>query len=995
MELTPRHQQDRLHFAVLGPVRVHHGETMLDPGTPQQRAVLATLLLRAGRVATTSEVIDAVWGEEAPSGAVGTLRTYAFRLRKLLGDDVLSSEGGGYALRLDPEQLDLTRSQDLAADAEKAQACGELKHARELLGRALEPFEGEPLAGVPGPYAEAQRGRIAEWRIGLTERRCDLDLRLGRHADIIAELTALCAEHPFRERLRALLMLALYRSERQAEALGVYADTRRLLADELGVDPGGYLADLHQRVLRGDPELAAPAADAEPHAQRAGWVRPAQLPAAVADFTGRDAVVRTLGERLTAQGGARALAISAVAGIGGVGKTTLAVHVAHAVREEYPDGQLYVDLRGQGAQALDPEAVLASFLRALGVADGTIPDSLAERAALYRSTLAGRRVLVLLDNARDAPQVRELLPGSPQCAVVVTSRGRMAELPGAHLVTLDAMSPDEALALFTRIVGADRVEPESAAAREVVAACGCLPLAIRIAGSRLAARRSGTVAALAERLADERRRLDRLKVGELEVTASFQMGYGQLEPAQARAFRLLALPDGPDLSLASGAALLDLDAFDAEELLDSLVDMGMLESPTSGRYRYHDLLRLFARGRAERDEPEVEQTAALRRLFDFLLATAGHAYQLENPGDRLVDHLVAPGYAGATFPSRAESLDWLFQEADCLLALVRQGARAGGDLLSRAADLLLVTQDLSESGAHDRSYEQATRVVVDEAEARQDNRAEGRARTMRSQVLQLAGLLDESVAEADRALLPGRRAGDPISRAYAPNQRGVVALYRNQLADAEECFTVSLRAFQEDGNRVGEASILGNLARVYVERGEPERAVRVAERVLDTFRELGASLRLGTGLYALGIALHAAGRYEDAMRRQREALTVFRAERQRLWEGMTIYRAACTELCVQRPGRAADLAERALVLFCDIGGAWRRGLILTVLSRALDQLGQTDRARACRDDALALFDVLGAPEAEQLRAEAHATDAGEAPTADIAVVGQRGSQPPD
>lgn len=326
-------------------------------------------------------------------------------------------------------------------------------------------------------------------------------------------------------------MIALYRSGRQAEALAVYADTRRLLADELGVDPRPELSQLQQRILQADEELAHSADEAAP---APAAVRPAQLPATVPDFTGRASFVRELGNRLaTAEGSV--MAVSALAGIGGVGKTTLAVHVAHQARPHFPDGQLYVDLQGAGARAAEPETVLGAFLRALGTADSAIPDSLDERAALYRSTLDGRRILVLLDNAHDAAQIRPLLPGTAGCAALVTSRVRMVDLAGAHLVDLDVMSPEEALQLFTRIVGEERVNSEREAALDVVAACGFLPLAIRIAASRLAARRTWTVSVLAAKLADERRRLDELQAGDLAVKATFELGYGQLErPRPAR-----------------------------------------------------------------------------------------------------------------------------------------------------------------------------------------------------------------------------------------------------------------------------------------------------------------------------------------------------------------------------------------------------------------------------------------------------------------------------
>ncbi|MET8680110.1 BTAD domain-containing putative transcriptional regulator [Streptomyces sp. NPDC004647] len=956
----------RLRFAVLGPVRAWHGEQPLPTGSPQQRALLAALLLRGGRTATASELVDALWGEEPPDAAVAALRTYASRLRKAFGPDAdaLVSESGGYAIRPAAGGLDIALAESYAADADKARGRGDRCRARDLINDALALWDGEPLAGVPGPYAETQRTRLEEWRLQLTETRLDMDLEVGCHAEAVSELTALTAAHPLRERLRALLMLALYRSGRQAEALAVYADTRRLLAEELGVDPCADLNELHQGILAADSGLAVPSGGQSEQAPT--MVRPAQLPATVADFTGRAAFVGELSDQLATADG-RVMAVSAVAGIGGVGKTTLAVHVAHAARDHFPDGQLYVDLQGAGAGAADPEAVLGSFLRALGTPDTGIPDSVAERAALYRSTLDGRRVLVLLDNARDAAQVRPLLPGTEGCAALITSRARMVDLAGAHLVDLDVMSPEEALQLFTKIVGEERVASERKAALDVVAACGFLPLAIRIAASRLAARRTWTVSVLAAKLADERRRLDELQAGDLAVKATFELGYGQLEPQQARAFRLLGLADGPDISLAAAAAALDLSTSDTEELLESLVDTSLLESAAPGRYRYHDLVRLYARACAERDEwPPEERDAAMSRLLDFYLATAAGVYSLERPGDRVVHHLASTRDEGLAFKDRTAALDWLFTEAACVLAAARQAA--SGDTLRRSADLLLATQDLSESGAVSRQYEQAARAVLSAAREAGDPQAEGRARIVLAHGHQIGGRFKETQSEAQAALALGQAAGDPIPCCYAPNDLGIIAIYENRHQDAEAHLSQSLSAFRTDGNRPGEASALSNLSRVQLNMGRATHAVELAEQALDIYRELGVTLRMANGLYALGLALTELGEHGQALSRLSDALAVFRENRQRFWVGMTLFRLAETHLAARRAAQAAAHAEQALTQLRGIGGEWRRGNVLTTLGKALDSLGQSDRARACWREALDLFEESGAAEAEGVRA---------------------------
>ncbi|MEW2262558.1 BTAD domain-containing putative transcriptional regulator [Streptomyces sp. NPDC047853] len=958
-----------LRFGVLGPVRAWRGDEPLATGSPQQRALLAALLLREGRTATAAELIDALWGEEPPLQALAAVRTYASRLRKVLDPGVLVSESGGYAVRgLADGASDLARAQDLAAAAEKARGAGDLCHARDVLRRALALWDGEALAGVPGPYAEAQRVRLEEWRLQLLETCLDMDLEQGCHAEAVSELTALTAAHPLRERLRELLMLALYRSGRQAEALAVYADTRRLLADELGVDPRPGLQGLQQRILRADPDLAEPSAPAAE--TTTAPVRPAQLPATVPDFTGRASLVRELSDVLASASGdgaaGRVMAVSALAGIGGVGKTTLAVHVAHRARAAFPDGQLYVDLQGAGGRSAEPETVLGSFLRALGTADSAVPDSLAERAALYRSVLDGRRVLVLLDNARDAAQVRPLLPGTEGCAALVTSRVRMVDLAGAHLVDLDVMSPDEALALFTRIVGEERVSSEREAALDVVGACGFLPLAIRIAASRLAARRTWTVSVLAAKLADERRRLDELQAGDLAVKATFELGYGQLEPAQARAFRLLGLADGPDISLAAAAAVLDLPAEDTEDLLESLVDTSLLESAAPGRYRLHDLVRLYARACAERDEhPPGERGAALSRLLDFYLATAAAVYAFERPGDRLVDGLEPTAYPGLVFTEGPAARDWLYSEASPLLACVRQSA--GTDRLRRAVDLLWAAKDLAESGADSRQYETTARAMCEATEAAGDRRAQGRARTTLTNVLLVSGRIQQAAEQAETAMSLAESEQDTTAVSWVANDRGLISLHQGRYADGRTFLEQAIEGYRAAGNRAGEALSLCNLSRAHLGMGNTAKAVAIAHRGLTAQLDIGRTMRLANGHFTLGIALTAADRHGEALEQFADALRIFEVHRQRLWQGTTNFRIAEVHLAAHRPAQAARHAEQALALGC-IGGDRMRGNVLTLLGRSLAGLGQADRAKACWQEALSLFQQCGAPQAAEVQA---------------------------
>ncbi|MFF4231007.1 BTAD domain-containing putative transcriptional regulator [Streptomyces sp. NPDC001820] len=951
-----------LRFSVLGPVRAWRGGESLPSGSPQQRALLAALLLRDGRTATASELIDAIWGEDPPSQALAAIRTYASRLRKVLSANALVSESGGYAIRVRRDALDLSVAQELAAEAEKSRAAGDRGQARVLINKSLGLWDGEPLANVPGPYAENHRARLDEWRLQLLETRLDLDLEVGSHAEAVSELTALTAAHPLRERLRELLMLALYRSGRQAEALAVYADTRRLLAEELGVDPRPELARLQQRILQADEELARPSEEPAPAPH---VTRPAQLPATVPDFTGRASFVRELvGQLATAEG--TVMAVSALAGIGGVGKTTLAVHVAHEARPQFPDGQLYVDLQGAGSRAAEAETVLGAFLRALGTPDSAIPDTLDERAALYRSTLDGRRILVLLDNARDAAQIRPLLPGTAGCAALVTSRVRMVDLAGAHLVDIDVMSPEEALQLFTRIVGEERVTSEREAALDVVAACGFLPLAIRIAASRLAARRTWTVSVLAAKLADERRRLDELQAGDLAVKATFELGYGQLEPGQARAFRLLGLADGPDISLAAAAAVLDLPLQETEDLLEALVDTSLVESAAPGRYRYHDLVRLYARACAERDEqPPQETELALTRLLDFYLATTSKVFAIERPGDRLVAHLEPTGHPGLEFTDRQDAQDWFYAEAHCLLACARQAAGGTGRLRA-AVDLLWAAQDLAESGANSKVYEAVAFTALEAARAVGDTRTEGRARTSVTNVHLVAGRYEEADEEAKQVAVLARNAHDPAPVYWSDNDRGIIAFIQGRNEEAEAHLRRAREGSRADGNLPGEASALCNLSRIHVATGRTAKGIALAEQGIAMYHRIGHPLRLANARYALGVALTQAGRHTEALEQLAEALDRFEANRQRLWEGTTHFRIAQAHLAARGAARAAQHAEQALAIGC-IGGDRIRANVLVTLGKALDSLGQADRARACWREALLLHEQSGAPEAEEVR----------------------------
>ncbi|GAA3409832.1 AfsR/SARP family transcriptional regulator [Streptosporangium vulgare] len=1035
---------DGLRFAVLGPVQAWRDGSELDLGTPLQRSILAMLLLREGRAVTPAEMIDAIWGEDAPPRALGALRTYVSRLRAVLEPgrsprtrpELLTSVGRGYALRLNGGSLDLLAFEHGVQEAEAARRAGDPARAAESLRASLALHTGEPLAGAVGPYAEHQRGRLAERRMSVLEVLMDLDLELGRHADVLSELIALTGDHPLRERLRAQLMLAYYRCGRRAEALAAFADTRATLIEELGIEPGPDLTSMHQRILTGDPALTAPAGpsarpvetvkavkavkaaestepaaregaeakpspDPDPEPARAPegrttatspeLPRPAQLPAAANDFTGRRQIIARLRGLLSVQDGSEGVPVAAISGIGGVGKTALAVHVAHAMHDLFPDGQLYADLRGYGEEPTAPESALAAFLRGLGLPADAIPDGLAERSALFRSLLADRRMLVLLDNARDAAQVSQLLPGSAGCAAIVTSRGKLADLASARLIDLDVMEPEEALVLFGIVAGVERVEAERAAAMDVVAACGFLPLAVRIVAARLAARPSWTVASLVPRLADERRRLDEMRVGNLAVEATFALGYGQLTPAQARAFRLLSLPGGPDISIGAAAALLALGPMDTEDVLESLVDTSLLEAPAPGRYRFHDLLKLFARRVAERTENATEEScaagetrrgerrgsgvsvtiggegeAALRRLLGFYLASARSAHRLAYEGSTMADRLGVTG-TGHSFASADEAVAWLSVEAESLFASIAQVTCADkADELLPGADLLLAMEPLLESGSHVREFESRTREMLAVARRLGAVSSELRCRYVLGRVLFGANRLAEAEEEF-RTSLELSAGGDGIVTGEVLNALAVVAGRRRRHEEALAWFGAAREAFREVGARGGEALTLSYSARDHLFLEQPKEAIAAAEQGLALFIEMGSSAGTARARYHLGMILSRVGRLNEAVHHHAECLAFFRASRQRVWEQRVCSRLAETFINAGRFTDAARHAEQALTVSREISHPYGEAQALWVLGKALNGLGSVERGRGCLERAHDLFGRLGAPEAEDLR----------------------------
>ncbi|MFI8962720.1 AfsR/SARP family transcriptional regulator [Streptomyces sp. NPDC053493] len=1084
-------------------MRAHRGATALKMGSPQQQAMLAVLLLRPGYSASATDLIAALWGEEPPSAAMTTVRTYAWRWRKVLdaggtegadgargsaaaGDrpatSVLVSMGDGYRLVLPKLAVDAAQAEALAAEAERTARTDPLR-ARDLLNQALELWQGEPLAGIPGPFAERHRQRLEELRLTLLEERIGLDLTLGRYSRCIPELTALTTEHPLHERAYGLLMRALYQAGRQADALAAYRGVRQLFLAELGVAPGAELEQLHRRILEGDPALAAPAEPGpvagatagpttgpasgaaagtgagtgatarrggrpeaseesarEAEAARGGTdgddaedgdgdrasgagrrpgrperdgreaaapPRPAQLPPDAADFTGRTAPVRVLHEALGAPS-AQALVIATVVGMGGVGKTALALHVAHRVRETYPDGQLYVDLRGSDPVPADPEAVLSGFLVALGVSGDAVPDGLDARSALFRSVVDGRRLLLVLDNAKDATQIRPLLPGSVGCAVLTTGRTRPAGLPATVQVDLDVFQPCEALDLLGRTIGEERLAAERDAALELVVACGYLPLAVRIVAARLAARPGWTVETLSRRLQVERRRIDELRIGDLAVAAAFELSYRQLTADQARAFRLVASVDGPDIGLPAAAALLDLDEYDAEDLLEALVDVAMVESPFPGRYRYHDLLRAFARRRPAQEagaaasgggtEECAEAVAARDRLLDHLLATACTAFQHAVPGDPAAGALGPARSAGVPLSGRDAAREWTAAERAGAVALAAQVAAAAGapTATSPGTGMGTVTADgggsLPGGGQGTATQETALRAAIDllialtpfvltppsrqlaatadalaEAAARHgDLRAAGRAHFLRGNVALAATRLDAAEAAARRAVEAARAAGDTVILRQALNDLGLICQFLSRYDEAVDHYDEALLLANELGHRSGALVTTVNAALARVRSGRAAEAVEICHEVLAELRTRQDDPGRAYTLYVLGLALHGLGRHEEAVTWFRECLAVATGAGLRDRAAHARYRLADSLRSLGRADEALDHAGQALALCEELGAERDQAHALVVLGRSLADLGRGAEAGGRLRQAYEIFCRLGLPEAAEV-----------------------------
>ncbi len=959
-----------MRFRLLGPLEIRAGEDWRGIGAPKWRSVLATLLIHPGQIVPADVLINEVWGDTPPAKAANLVSIYVLRLRRLLGDTdstLLVTRAPGYQLRVGPADTDAQLFETMVRNGRRALAAGDPEGAASQLAEALMLWHGSPLADVPPtPLVEAEAERLAELRLDAAELRITAELACGGHAQVVSELRRLLADHPLREGLWLLLMRALDGAGRHAEALDVYGQARSAIADELGVDPGAELRQLYADMLAQDDAVAkdngAPAGiisagtveassrppESAPAPAAASVPRsvpvPAQLPADIADFTGRDDQLKHLCDLLSAAGAnddSGAVRIALVAGSGGLGKTSLAVHAAHRVRGSFPDGQLYVDLLGATSHPLPVADVLARFLRDLGVIGREIPVDADERAARYRTTLAGRRMLIVLDNARDAAQVRSLLPGTASCAVLVTTRSRMPDLASTRLVDLNVLDDDEALALFTRVVGDQRAAAEPEATAELLLACAGLPLAIRICAARLATRSGWTIRAMANRLRDEHRRLDELRVGDLAVRASFQVSFASL-PASihpdgitpADAFRLLGLWHGPTISSAAAAALFGVQEYPAADALEILVDAHLLESKAPDRYQFHDLLRVYSSERAVADLSAPDREAAIRRLLTWYMRTADAAatavlpYRYNMPLGGADD----PRQPPLSFTGAEDALGWYDSERVNVVAATRQA---------------------SECGMHDIAWRLPAPLFI---------------------VFNSRQNWVDCIGTHRIALESARRAGNRQGEAWVLNNLGD-ALGRTNESEGIGHLEQALAIRHEIGDRMGEAQAANNLADAYEHLGRMDEVIGLLRRALELNRDVGDRYGEGVALSNLGAALLGVGRAEDGIDSLQQARRAFAEVGYTDGEGYAMHILGECYVSLGQDSEALECLQRSLNSHQAAGNRNRQAVTLRLLASVQARNGLPEQARESWAQAAAIFDDLGdGVQAAEVRAEQAKSD---------------------
>ncbi|MFD3918916.1 BTAD domain-containing putative transcriptional regulator [Streptomyces sp. NPDC058595] len=898
----------QLAFLILGPLEVRGpaGPVRIPPG--RQEAILATLLLEANRVVSTDYLVDLIWDEEPPDTARTQVQICVSRLRKGLAeagiDAPITTRPPGYLLTAADEMLDLRLFNRRTAEAKVLVKEGRIGEAAELLRSAAALWRGQCLGGVTSDALRAKALQLDEDRLNAVETYIQLELDLGRHHQLVGELGRLLHENPLRERLRGQLMLALHRSGRQSEALDIYRAGRDLLIEELGLIPGEELRLLETAILAGDTALhAGPPAPARPAVEpavaapeAADLVQrdelPHQLPTDTADFVGDSALIETVEAVLTGGAGQGAVGVAVMIGKPGIGKSTTATHIAHRLSGEvFSDGQLYCDLRGAQAEPVAPADALGRFLRALGIPGPVIPSSLDERAEMYRTLMATRRVLVVLDDAYDEGQVRPLLPGSDTCAVLVTSRSRMTALPGARRIELKILDETRALELMGLILGPERVDDEREAARALIRTVGGLPLALRIVAARLAARPHWSLASMVNRLANERHRLDELAYGEMTIRTSLSLTFDGLDAGDRHLLRRLSLAQGPTLPGWLAGALMDDHRAQPSDLMEPLVDVQMLdvvsvESTGEFRYRFHEIIKVYAREQLSVTDSRAVRESATERMLGGWLALAERAHRRIYGGDYTVLHGSAPRWvppADYVEELLSDPLDWLDREQENLCNAVEHAAKEGLDELCWDLAATLVT--LFEARGYLDHWETTHRVALD-AVRRSGNRRGTAALLASLGTLYLSrGQPEESRESLDQALAIFDELGDRGGLALC---RRDLALLERQAGDDDRALALydrSIHDFGLIGDIVGRATVLTQSAHIWMRRGHTAAAHAQLEEALDIYRSVGFTGGEARALRRVGQVLFQRGEHAEAERTLTDVLAMVRDSGDLIGEG--------------------------------------------------------------------------------------------------------------
>ncbi|WP_308295256.1 BTAD domain-containing putative transcriptional regulator [Streptomyces sp. PSAA01] len=1020
---------DGTEFRLLGPVGIWQGERLLGPTAAQQRSVLAMLLMASGRVVSVDRLVLAVWGEDPPGSARNAVQVQISKLRRILSalsGAELTTSAKGYSLTVAREQVDLHRFRDLVRAAREAPkdsgvagaigsaagaigsateaagfAEGPEGRAGELLRAALQLWRGPALADVAGGWLPDTLGAgLEEERRTAVEELAAIDLRSGRHHEAAAELSALVAEHPLRERSVALLMEALRRGGRRADALALFRSTRRRYVEELGIEPGDELQRLHREALEdsrdgrdvrdgrsGDPsgppgsygsgpvppappsdavpapspapegvpaadetpepvtapaaELASPPASADPpHAgppvTTPGPISvvtavPQQLPSDVAHFTGRERELAGLDALLRAgsgEGGGRAptaAVITVIAGSGGLGKTTLAVHWAHRVRDRFPDGQLYLNLRGFGPtdSAMTVAEAVRSLLDAFQVPAHRIPATVEAQTALYRSLVADRRMLILLDNARDAEQVRPLLPGSPGCLVVLTSRNELTSLvvaEQAQPLPLDLLDRAEARELLSSRVGAERVAAEPEAVAEVITVCAGLPLALAIVAARAAAHPRFGLEALAGELRDARGSLDAFEGGDAttDVRAVFSWSYHALGPDAARLFRLLGVHPGPDIAAPAAASLVGVPVPQARRLLIQLTRAHLITERAPGQYGFHDLLRAYAVELTRAYDGQEERHTALHRLLDHYLHTAVAAGTVFTPHREPIRvEPVSPGVSVGEFAGHAQALLWFSLTYPALIAALQQAAETGFE--AHAWQLGWSLMEFLDQRGHWHDQRTVHRTALGSAHRIRDLTGQAHACYGLGLADLRMGRYDRARGHLVRALNLHRETGNAVGQALAHGALNFACEREGRLDEGLHHALRALKLHRAAGRRSGEAYAMNNVGWAYAMLGDFQQTLVHCEKALNMMREAGDRRGESAAWDSLGYAYQHIGDHQQAIRCYRHAVELRRGRGERVREAESLHRLGSAQLAAGDRAGARDSWQRALTRFDALG----------------------------------------------------------------------------